>query len=137
MCIEKGRMMMINYVKPDVFVTQFNANAFCANCPAESYNQPVTVKCIITSSETVYDTGVTGCDYSGTGLVYFGGGYFKDEHGVIDAFTDGTVEESEYSQTATRDYQYYLAAGSYLVWYGHGNYHVGPVSDPSKITNHS
>lgn len=60
----------MNYVKPDVFVTKFSANAFCSNCIAAEYNKPVTVNCIISSSETVYDSGVKGCDYFGTNLIY-------------------------------------------------------------------
>lgn len=130
---------MMNYVKPDVFVTKFSANAFCANCVVTTYNKPVTVKCIKTQSETVYSSGVSGCDFTGEDLVSFPGGYFRGDMGAIKAFSDGEVTSDEYRTNQSKEYYYYLEQGDYLVWYGQGNYHVGPVgeAESASIKNHS
>lgn len=129
---------MMKYVKPDVFVTKFSANAFCGSCAVTTYNKPVRVDCIITQSEYVYSAGVEGCTYTGTSLVNFNGGYFDSKMDVINAFKDGKVTSNEYSTTGSKR-DYYLAEGEYLVWQGQGNYHVGPVgpAESESIKNHS
>ena len=132
---------MRTYQKPEMQVEIFEMSHSVASCAITSYNKPVTVDCVITQSETVYQTaGSNGCDYSITSGVSFDGGYFKSAHDVVDQFSDdGNITSDEYSTKKTDNRQYYLEAGTYLVWYGHGNYHVGPIpsSELEIIQNHS
>lgn len=126
----------MKYVKPDVYVERFRANAYCANCDPTKYNKPVTVNCIITQSEVVYNEDTyyaegnpQKCSYYASSLVSFEGGYFSGQMGVIQAFQDGAVTSNEYSEISDRNHKYYLAAGNYLVWTGGGQTHVGSVSE--------
>ena len=131
---------MRKYTKPQMLVEEFEMSHSVATCSIETYDNPVTATCVITQSETVYQVaGENGCNYSISSGVYFEGGYFRDAHAVVDAFSDGNVTSREYSTTKTQDKQYYLAADTYLVWYGQGNYHVGPIpaEDQQSIQNHS
>ena len=126
----------MKYVKPDVYVERFKANAYFSNCDPTKYNKPVTAQCIITQSEVVYNENTfyeegnpQKCSYYASGLVSFSGGYFRSQMDVIEAFKDGKVTSDEYSESKGEGYNYELAAGNYLVWTGGGQTHVGPVSE--------
>ena len=130
--------MKENYVKADLYFTEFVPNQTVAACDITSYHNPVTVSCVLQTSETVYDTGVEGCNYTASSLVYFAGGKYSNDGDLI-RFTndgaDGSIDNKYNSGSKT------LSAGYYLFWKksGDSRNHGGlvPASKVTSIQNHS
>lgn len=131
--------MKERFVKPDIYFTEFVPNQAVASvCTVTTYNKPVTVQCVLTGSETVYDTNVNGCDYTASSLILYGGGKYSDDKDLI-KFTkdgiDGSIDGTYNSGSGT------ISAGYYLFWKksGDNRAHGGLVPDAvsESIKNHS
>lgn len=132
--------MKAKYVKPDIYYTEFVPNHAVSACDVTSYNKPVTVACLITSSETVYDAGVSGCDFTASSLVYYGGGTISSDRDAkikfiqdgADGVINGTYNASGWNTQA-------LEPGYYLFWTDGRTPHGGlvPSAVSESIKNHS